>query len=175
MSVVRGALDLRNVSKRFTTPGGVEQVVLRGVSLSIAPREIVVILGASACGKSTLLRISAGLEAPTSGTVAIDGAVAGIGDGRTAVAFQEPRLLPWRSLAQNVALGLPDGRPVRRSSTVVTDLLRLVQLEGYADHRPREVSGGMAQRVALARALARSCLGAACMTSSPRQDRHETR
>jgi len=71
------------------------------------------------------------------------------------VAFQEPRLLPWRTLAANVAIGLPGGTPTREGETRVAELLELVGLTSFADHRPREVSGGMAQRTALARALAR--------------------
>ena len=82
-------------------------VVLRDITLTVRPGEVVVILGASGCGKSTLLRIAGGLDRPTSGLVRIGGdPVTGI-DPRCAVVFQEPRLLPWRTLAANVELGLP--------------------------------------------------------------------
>ena len=85
----------------------------------------------------------------------IDGTpVAGI-DARCAFAFQEPRLLPWRTLAANVALGLPAGTPREAGARRVAQLLELVGLTAFAGHRPREVSGGMAQRTSLARALAR--------------------
>lgn len=138
------------------SPNSAAHVVLRDIDLTVRPSEVVAILGPSGCGKSTLLRITAGLDQPTSGEVRIGGtAVAGI-DPRCAFAFQEPRLLPWRTLADNVALGLPPGTPIPAGREHVADLLALVGLTGFAGHRPREVSGGMAQRAALARALARS-------------------
>ena len=113
------------------------------------------ILGTSGCGKSTLLRIAAGLDNPTFGAVRIDGTpMAGI-DARCAFAFQEPRLLPWRTLAANVAIGLPPGTSGEDGAQRVARLLEVVGLTAFAGHRPREVSGGMAQRTSLARALAR--------------------
>ncbi|MFH5821756.1 ABC transporter ATP-binding protein [Georgenia sp. AZ-5] len=130
------------------------RTVLRDVDLRVRPGEILAILGASGCGKSTLLRLAAGLETPTAGSVRIDGtAVAGI-DSRCAVAFQEPRLLPWRTVEANVAVGLPHGAGAAGRARV-TRLLGLVGLGDFAGHRPREISGGMAQRASLARALAR--------------------
>lgn len=136
--------------------GGARHQVIRDISISAAPGEVLAVLGASGCGKSTLLRIAAGLDAPTVGVVRIDGGpVAGI-DARCALAFQEPRLLPWRSLAANVTLGLPAGTPRADGDARVAALLDLVGLTAFANHRPREISGGMAQRTALARALARN-------------------
>jgi len=133
----------------------VPHLVVRDVSLTVRAGEVLAILGASGCGKSTLLRIAAGLDSPTTGAVRIDQLpVAGI-DRRCAVAFQEPRLLPWRTLEDNVALGLPPGTPREEGRHRVRELLALVDLTSFAHHRPREVSGGMAQRTALARALAR--------------------
>ena len=129
--------------------------VVRDLTLEVAAGEVVAILGASGCGKSTLLRIAGGLDRPTTGDVRIDGqAVNGI-DPRCAVVFQEPRLLPWRSVGSNVALGLPRALPRDHGGARVAELLGLVGLAGFAGHRPREISGGMAQRTALARALAR--------------------
>jgi sulfonate transport system ATP-binding protein len=133
-----------------------EHVVLRDISLSVRPGEVVAVLGASGCGKSTLLRIVAGLDTPSTGVVRIGGdPVAGI-DPRCAFAFQEPRLLPWRTLAGNVELGLPAGTSRVDGQARIAELLALVGLTPFAGHRPREVSGGMAQRAALARSLARS-------------------
>ncbi|WP_426625607.1 ABC transporter ATP-binding protein [Leifsonia sp. McL0607] len=132
------------------------RAVLRDVSLTVDAGEVVAILGASGCGKSTLLRIAGGLDSPTAGAALIDGTpVAGI-DARCAVGFQEPRLLPWRSLADNVALGLPRGLDRAVGAQRVARLLELVGLGPSAALRPREVSGGMAQRASLARALARN-------------------
>ena len=130
--------------------------VLRDVDLEVEAGEIVAILGPSGCGKSTLLRIAAGLDRPTSGEVAIDGSAVAPYDPRSAVGFQEPRLLPWRSISRNVALGLPRGTSREVSRTRVARLLELVGLADFADHRPHEISGGMAQRTSLARALARN-------------------
>ncbi|MFJ6279133.1 ABC transporter ATP-binding protein [Arthrobacter subterraneus] len=136
--------------------GTSEHVVLRDINLDVRAGEVLAIVGASGCGKSTLLRAAAGLDAPTTGAVLIDGtAVNGI-DDRCAVAFQEPRLLPWLSLRANVAIGLPRGTSAAAGKAKVNELLGLVELADFAEHRPREVSGGMAQRASLARALARN-------------------
>jgi sulfonate transport system ATP-binding protein len=134
---------------------GNDRPVLEGVDLEVAPGEIIAIIGASGCGKSTLLRIAGGLDSPTLGAVTIEGTPVASFDARTAVGFQEPRLLPWRSLAANVALGLPRTTPKPSGAQTVTRLLDLVGLTDAAGLRPREVSGGMAQRASLARALAR--------------------
>ena len=136
--------------------GGAVRPVLRNISLEVEPREILAILGTSGCGKSTLLRIVAGLDSPTVGTVGIDGTPAREYDPRCAVGFQEPRLLPWRTIAQNVALGLPPKTPSARGRETVATLLDLVGLTEFGGHRPRQISGGMAQRASLARALARN-------------------
>lgn len=151
-------VDAKNAKKvdGARTSGPAERLVLRDVSLRVEPGEVVAILGASGCGKSTLLRIAGGLDSPTAGAAMIDGsAVAGV-DSRCAVGFQEPRLLPWRTLAANVSLGLPRGVDRRDGEERVARLLDLVGLSSSAGLRPREVSGGMAQRASLARALARN-------------------
>ncbi|MHA7985057.1 ABC transporter ATP-binding protein [Rathayibacter sp. CAU 1779] len=134
----------------------VAEPVLRDVTLEVAPGEVIAILGASGCGKSTLLRIAGGLDTPTAGSVRIGGTSVTRFDPRCAVGFQEPRLLPWRSLADNVALGLPRGSDRRTGRDHVARLLDLVGLTASAGLRPREVSGGMAQRASLARAFARN-------------------
>ncbi|NAZ88738.1 ABC transporter ATP-binding protein [Kineococcus indalonis] len=145
---------MRGVGRSFATADGVHDV-LAGIDLDLAPGSTVALLGASGSGKSTLLRLVAGLDAPTAGAVQVGGeAVRGV-HPRTAVVFQEPRLLPWRDLAGNVALGLPPGTARAGGRAEVAHWLRTVGLEGFAGHRPRRVSGGMAQRAALARALVR--------------------
>jgi sulfonate transport system ATP-binding protein len=130
-------------------------LAVEGVSLDIQPRSVTAFIGPSGCGKSTLLRQVAGLDAPDAGEILLGGSPVAPYDPRTAVAFQEPRLLPWRTLAQNVALGVPRGTPRAQARAQVATLLDLVGLAGSADLRPRQVSGGMAQRASLARALAR--------------------
>ena len=152
-------LEFAGLGRTFARPGSAgtaaDHVVLRDVSLGVDAGEVVAVLGSSGCGKSTLLRIAAGLDVPTSGSVRIgDAAVRGV-DARSAIAFQEPRLLPWRSLAANVELGLPPSRRGAAAADRIAGLLALVGLTAFAGHRPREVSGGMAQRASLARALAR--------------------
>ena len=150
-------MQLEGVSRTFPTTRGSREV-LRNVDLDVRHGEIVAIVGPSGCGKSTLLRMLGGLDAPTSGSIRVGGAPVTDTDARTAVAFQEPRLLAWRTLAQNVQLGLPRGtrRSTRAGADRVRQLLDLVGLAHAADQKPREVSGGMAQRAALARALARN-------------------
>lgn len=147
-------VTFERLGRSFGT-GPDEHAVLRDVSFDVVPGEVLAILGASGCGKSTLLRAAAGLDRPTSGTVLIDGQpVHGI-DERCAVAFQEPRLLPWQTLQANIAIGLPKSASASRGKARVAELLDLVGLSAFAKHRPRAVSGGMAQRASLARALAR--------------------
>ena len=141
------ALTLAGVSKRFGTgPGAV--VALDGVDLTVARGEFVCLVGASGCGKTTLLNLVAGLEAPTAGRIQTS-------DLRTALMFQEAALFPWLTASGNVELSLRlrgVGRGQRR--TRAAELLDRVQLGGFGDRRPHELSGGMRQRVALARSLA---------------------
>ncbi|WP_406817695.1 ABC transporter ATP-binding protein [Mycobacterium sp. M23085] len=143
-------MSLRGVNRTFGT-----HIVLRDVDIEIEPGEVVALLGASGSGKSTLLRLIAGLDGPNSGRIEVDGqAVRGV-DPRCAVVFQEPRLLPWRSLSANVEFGLTPGTGRAKGSAAVQHWLDVVGLTKFRDHYPRHVSGGMAQRAGLARALAR--------------------
>lgn len=150
-----GRVQISDVERTFATKTE-SRTVLSELSLDINPGEILSIVGPSGCGKSTLLRLIGGLDRPTAGSIAIDDEAIRAHDDHTAIAFQEPRLLPWRTIAQNVALGLPRGTRGREAKARVAELLELVGLTHAADQRPREVSGGMAQRASLARALARS-------------------
>ena len=129
--------------------------VIDSIDLQIAAGEVVAVLGASGCGKSTLLRGVGGLDRATAGSVRIDETPVLPFDPRCAIGFQEPRLLPWRTISANVCFGLPRGTPRAAAQARVDELLHLVGLAGFAGHRPRGISGGMAQRVSLARALAR--------------------
>lgn len=151
-------VTIRGVGRTFAPRDRRERptTVLADVDLEVRAGEIVALIGASGCGKSTLLRQVCGLDVPSTGRILIDGTpVSGV-DARCAVAFQEPRLLPWRTLAQNVAIGLPRGTDRATGRRRVDELLQLVGLGECTHYRPRQVSGGMAQRASLARALARN-------------------
>jgi sulfonate transport system ATP-binding protein len=150
-----GRVHVAGVERTFPTKEGA-RTVLRDLTLDVTAGEIIAVVGPSGCGKSTLLRLIGGLDSPTVGTITLDEEEVKAHDDSTAIAFQEPRLLPWRTIAQNVAIGLPRGTRGRRARERVAELLELVGLTHAADQRPREVSGGMAQRASLARALARS-------------------
>jgi NitT/TauT family transport system ATP-binding protein len=148
----RSAVELDGVSKAFGRGPDVV-TALSGVDLRVRPGEFVVLLGASGCGKTTLLNLVAGLDEPSTGTVTVH-------SSRPAVMFQEPALLPWLDAGRNVELPLRlsgVGRANRRARAA--ELLDLVRLGGQARKRPHELSGGMRQRVALARALAATTAG----------------
>jgi sulfonate transport system ATP-binding protein len=141
-------LALQRIGKTY--PNGVH--ALEGVSLDVEPGEIVAVVGGSGCGKSTLLRAVSGLDQPTQGSVSLDGAVVTEPNERIGIVFQEPRLLPWLSVAGNVGFGLEERPKQEREQRVAAQLAR-VGLTEKAGVWPRELSGGQAQRVALARAL----------------------
>jgi sulfonate transport system ATP-binding protein len=150
------AVSLAGLGRSFAGErGGDSRAVLRDISLEISAGEIVALLGPSGCGKSTLLRQVSGLDQPDSGDIRVGGTELDGVDQRCAVAFQEPRLLPWRTIQHNVELGLPRSTPKTEGKQRVAELLELVELSTSARLRPRQVSGGMAQRASLARALAR--------------------
>lgn len=149
------ALDVRltDVGVRFGR-GPSEVEALAGCSLEVPPGSLSVVIGPNGCGKSTLLRLVAGLLVPTAGAVRVGGVAPAAGDGRVGLAFQQPRLVGWRTTLDNVALpleiaGVPG--PDRRERA--TAALERVGLTSAAELRPRQLSGGMAQRAALARAL----------------------
>jgi sulfonate transport system ATP-binding protein len=125
---------------------------LQSVSLDVAQGEIVGLVGTSGCGKSTLLRIIGGLERPTTGEVAVDGRPVHRPRPEIGLVFQEPRLMPWLTVEQNVRFGLYD-RAKSEQASLAKEALAKVGLSRFADALPRQLSGGMAQRTAIARAL----------------------
>ncbi|HVV09345.1 ABC transporter ATP-binding protein [Amycolatopsis sp.] len=144
---IEHAVRLTGVHKSFGQ-GGRGVVALGGVDLDVAPGEFVCLLGASGCGKTTLLNLVAGLDRPSAGEIELR-------SSRPAVMFQEAALMPWLTAAANVELPLRlagVSRSARKQHT--GELLELVRLNGVGGKRPHELSGGMRQRVALARALA---------------------
>jgi len=145
-------IDVQGVSHWFKQQSGALQV-LDDVSIDVAPGEFVALLGPSGCGKSTLLRLVAGLEPATAGRITQDGQPITRPDPSRIVVFQDPTLFPWRSVWDNVALGLQARGLLKSRGARVDDALRLVGLTDFAKSFPHQLSGGMAQRVALARAL----------------------
>ena len=141
-------LVLNRIGKTY--PNGVR--ALDGVSLEVDLGEIVAIVGGSGCGKSTLLRAVSGLDRPTQGSVLLDGEAITEPHEKIGIIFQEPRLLPWLSVAGNVGFGL-DHLPREERRARVARALERVGLSEKAEGWPRELSGGQAQRVAIARAL----------------------
>ncbi len=145
-------LEIAGVSHQLDLAGA-PLPVLNDVSLSVAPGEFIALLGPSGCGKSTLLRLVAGLETPSAGHILADGVEITGPDPHRVVVFQDPTLFPWRTVAQNIALG-PEARGEKAGRReAVAKVVKLVGLSGFEDALPHQLSGGMAQRVALARAL----------------------
>ena len=147
-------VKIDNVKKIFNTRNG-EMVALNGVSLDIMENEFICVVGPSGCGKSTLLNIIAGLLEPTSGKVYCDGKeVVGTGTER-GVVFQQYALFPWMTVKKNVMFGLNlKGIKGQEAEQIAMEYIKMVQLEDFLNHYPKELSGGMKQRVAIARAYA---------------------
>jgi NitT/TauT family transport system ATP-binding protein len=145
------ALELAGVSRDFTTPDGRGYCALDGISLSVPAGSFVAIVGPSGCGKSTLLNIAAGLLTPSTGTVRVGGEpIAGLNRGATYM-FQQDALLPWKTVRENVALGLTLGGAARPDAHARADAwLERVGLAAFAAHYPSQLSGGMRKRVVMA-------------------------
>lgn len=147
-------LELRNLKKSFTS----EEYVLQGINLQIDQGEFVTLLGASGCGKTTTLRIIAGLEQPDSGSVWLEGKdVTNLEPNQRDVntVFQNYALFPHMNVADNIGYGLKIRKvPKADIKKKVKEMLELVQLEGFEKRKPAELSGGQKQRVAIARAMA---------------------
>ncbi|MCI6553367.1 MAG: ABC transporter ATP-binding protein [Lachnospiraceae bacterium] len=147
-------VKIDNVRRVFDTRNG-EMIALNGVSLDIMENQFICVVGPSGCGKSTLLNIIAGLLEPTSGKVYCDGKeVAGTGTER-GVVFQQYALFPWLTVKKNVMFGLKlKGIKGKEAEETAMKYIKMVQLEDFVNHYPKELSGGMKQRVAIARAYA---------------------
>ena len=153
-------IELRGVSKRFKARNR-DTLALTGIDLGIRKREFVTLLGQSGCGKTTMLRILAGLTQPTAGEVTIAGRPLWRGDHRDddalrklGLVFQDANLFPWYTVEENIALPLLQRKVAKRERRRrAPELGELVGLQGFEKALPRELSGGMRQRAAIARAL----------------------
>lgn len=149
------AIALEQVS--FAYPGtGRQRYAVRDISCVIHKGEVCALVGSSGSGKSTILRMIAGLQQPTAGTVTVGALPVREPSRRVGVVFQEysRSLLPWRTVADNIAMAFPQGKTDGRSNAQIHDLIEAVGLGPVRDRYPWELSGGMQQRVAIARALA---------------------
>ncbi len=156
MTVEKSKIECRNLSKSFTQLRGKVLIhVLEEISIQVAENEFLVIVGPGQCGKSTLLRIIAGLETPTTGQVLLDGQpVSGPGPDRGMV-FQKYTLFPWKTVMGNVEMGLKiKGMAKRKRREIAAHYIQLVGLGGFEKSYPHQLSGGMKQRVGIARAYA---------------------
>jgi ABC-type nitrate/sulfonate/bicarbonate transport system ATPase subunit len=141
-------IEIVDVSKKYSTGDGGKLQVLAGLSLSVTAGAFRTIVGPSGCGKTTLLHILAGLESPDEGYVTLPG------DGQLGFVFQEPRLLEWRTVGENLGFALEATEiPKSDYDNRITEAIGTVGLSDFRDEYPRTLSGGMQQRVALARAL----------------------
>lgn len=149
-------VSFNHVGKTFDVDG-FKLEAIREFNLDIAEGEFVAIVGSSGCGKSTLLRLLVGLDTQFRGQISVDGkAVTGIG-GERGIVFQEHRLFPWLSVADNIGLGLVnEPLSAAQKHKRISDFIELVGLSDFARAYPHQLSGGMAQRVAIARGLVAS-------------------
>jgi NitT/TauT family transport system ATP-binding protein len=151
-------LVAEGISKSYIESGPPQRTieVLKEVSLSVAPGEIVSLIGPTGCGKTTLLRIMDGIIKPDSGQIRINGpAVQDPGHSACAMVFQNFNLFPWRNVLRNVEFGLEaKGVPKEEREKIAQHYVELVGLKGYEKYHPHQLSGGMQQRVGLARAIA---------------------
>jgi NitT/TauT family transport system ATP-binding protein len=156
MTRTGGTIRADGIELSFPIRGGGRLPVLDGMALEVAAGGIVALIGPNGCGKSTLLRVIAGLLTPERGNVTLDGGPIVGPDPRIGLVFQEPRLLPWRSAADNITYPMElAGWPAFRRAERLAELAELVALDpSVTGNRPAELSGGTRQRVALARALA---------------------
>ncbi len=146
-------MELKNVNMKFKMPGGNFFTALEGINFSLESGKIAAILGPSGCGKSTLLRITTGLLKPSVGEVYYKGELQSSVNDRMAMVFQNFALFPWKTVEENIELGIKEESDPSKTKKTLEHIIDVVGLEGFEDVYPKELSGGMKQRVGIARAL----------------------
>jgi NitT/TauT family transport system ATP-binding protein len=146
---------IENLRMEFKTLSGEKVLALDGINLNVRANEFLTVVGSSGCGKSTLLYLIGGFLKPSQGEVRIEGKVISGPDPSVGIVFQRYSLFPWLSVLKNITFGLEEKKMGKKERTdIAKHYLKLVQLEGFENKYPRELSGGMQQRVAIAQTLA---------------------
>lgn len=155
MTTSKGYLSIRGVGKTFTAASGQKHVAVGEVDLDVGDHEFVSIIGHSGCGKSTILRMIAGLEPCEQGRIELDGRQVLGPAAERGLVFQEYALFPWRTVRENIGFGLElRGEARQQIDTTVSRFVEMIKLKGFENSLPWELSGGMRQRVAIATVLA---------------------
>jgi NitT/TauT family transport system ATP-binding protein len=154
VEIVVPKLSVQGISKAFSNDGQDETLVLDDITFDVNDGEFLSILGPSGCGKTTLLRILAGLIPPDSGQILIDEAPVGLDHHRVGYIFQQQSLFPWRTVRQNIELGLElTGVSEDERKKHSDEIIELVRMQGLENNYPHEISGGQARKTELARSL----------------------
>jgi ABC-type nitrate/sulfonate/bicarbonate transport system ATPase subunit len=146
-------ISLQHLSRTYADTAGRQTLALHDINLDIQRGEFISFVGASGCGKTTLLRLIAGLDLPQSGSLLLEGTPITAPSHERGYVFQQAALFPWKTVQENIALGLKARHVYRHNQHLIAHYLRIIGLQGFEHAYPHEISGGMAQRVAIARAL----------------------
>lgn len=148
-----GEITLEHIRKEFTGNDGQKIIALKDITETIQAGKFTSIVGASGCGKTTLLRLIAGLELPTSGQILLDKTILSGASEERGFVFQQAKLYPWLNVHENIAFGLKARGVYKQEADFVQEYIDMVGLTGFEKALPHQLSGGMCQRAALARAL----------------------
>ena len=153
MTIQENLISISGVNRIYYDTTGKPTVALHDVNLDIRRGEFITFIGPSGCGKTTLLRLIAGLDSPQSGVLKIEDQLIEKPSHERGFVFQQAALFPWKTVEENIAIGLKARKVFKQRSHYIKDYIELIGLDGFERAYPHEISGGMAQRVAIARAL----------------------